>query len=328
MLANTDRLTNNNAISGAGSLGHQLHVADQQRHDSEHIEPTARSRSRPPAISLTTACFQANGGPLQLSAGTFLNGGATIQAINASQVQLSGGNVSGGTLTTSGGGLILNIGNSTIGNLTNNGAFAANNGTTTNLIGTITNTGNIAINSAGNNTDVIIQGDVTLAGNGTVVLSNTTANRIYGATNTDRLTNSNTISGAGSIGINFLALTNNGTILANLSQPINIDVVAGAGNLLNAGTVQSNVGSAINIGSGDILRQTAGLTLANGALNFAGGGLRRYSGRHVGGAPVPIGGNVANGGGTVSPGADAFGRFARQYCPSAAPTRKTRRARY
>ena len=56
--------------------------------------------------------------------------------------------------------------------------------------GTINNAGAITINSGGNNTDLVIQGDVTLNGGGTVTMSNTGANRIFGASGTDRLTNS------------------------------------------------------------------------------------------------------------------------------------------
>lgn len=83
--------------------------------------------------------------------------------------------------------------------------------------GTYTNNGNITLNSTGNNTDLkVSRGEVSLTGGGTVTLSNNNGNRIFGLVATDRLINvDNTIQGAGQIGVNTMALTNQGTIIAN-----------------------------------------------------------------------------------------------------------------
>ena len=186
-------------------------------------------------------------------------------------------------------------------NLTNSGAVTINDNTTLNLVGTITNSGTLTLNSLGNTTSLVIQGDVTLDGGGTVTLSNAPQNRILGAANTDRLTNSdNTIQGSGNIGANLMALTNNGTIIANVSNALTIDVF-GATNFTTAGTVTVNVGRTLTMGSGDIFTQTAGVTTVNGTLNTSGGGSVDIQGGTLAGAGI-INGAVSNAG-TVAPGA-------------------------
>ena len=119
------------------------------------------------------------------------------------------------------------------------------NGTATTLKGTITNNGTIAQTSTGSFTDLHISGTVTLTGTGVLALSDSPNNRIY-ATGSDSLTNdvNHTIQGSGQIGINNagfgFTLTNNGTILANQSNALNI---APSGNTTNNGTFQANSGS-------------------------------------------------------------------------------------
>ena len=100
-------------------------------------------------------------------------------------------------------------------------------------------------NSTGSFTDLHISGNVTLDGTGVLALSNNFNNRIY-ASGSDSLTNgvNHTIQGAGQIGINNsgfgFTLTNNGTILANQSNTLQ---VAPGGNTTNNGTFQANSGS-------------------------------------------------------------------------------------
>ena len=123
------------------------------------------------------------------------------------------------------------------------------NGTSTTLLGTIINNGTIAQNSTGSDTDLHISGNVTLDGTGVLALSNNFANRIY-ATGSDSLTNGadHTIEGSGQIGVNnpsyAFTLTNNGTILANQSNTLQ---VASSGNMTNNGTFQANSGSLLNV---------------------------------------------------------------------------------
>ena len=71
------------------------------------------------------------------------------RSAGSSQGQLiNGAFVSGGILTTTGGGTILGI-NTGLADLTNNGNFVINDTNSTGISGTITNNGNIALNSTG-----------------------------------------------------------------------------------------------------------------------------------------------------------------------------------
>ena len=139
-------------------------------------------------------------------------------------MNLAGGTINGGTLTTTSGGVMTRR------HGTLNGVTISAGSTVTaaeqldhHPPGTITNNGTIALNSAGNVTDLIISGAVTYTGGGSITMSNNTNNRIYGSPATDTLTNdaTNTIQGAGQIGAggNHLSLTNNGTIDANHPPP-------------------------------------------------------------------------------------------------------------
>ncbi len=89
----------------------------------------------------------------------------------------------------------------------------------------------------------------TLTGAGVLALSDSPNNRIF-ATGSDSLTNdvNHTIQGSGQFGINNsgfgFTLTNNGTILANQSNALNI---APSGATTNNGTFQANSGSTLSM---------------------------------------------------------------------------------
>src|SRR5260370_6716499 len=120
-------------------------------------------------------------------------------------------NVTGnfGTLTLSNSGDVLNILNADV----------------LNAFGNITNNGALNLNSSGSSTQLVLQGNVTLSGSGTVTLSNNAGNVIFGAVTSDILTNQETIQGAGSIGGSFVILTleNSGTSNANQSAGLTIE---------------------------------------------------------------------------------------------------------
>ncbi|ODS31085.1 MAG: PEP-CTERM motif protein [Candidatus Scalindua rubra] len=200
--------------------------------------------------AINTGTMQASsGGTLRLQGGTFTNTGGTIQALDGSLVELGNTTtITGGTLTTAGTGVIRHIsGAATLDGigLTNAGAFENNNATTTTLIGTITNTGTVAMNSTGSFTDLKVSGtNVNLGGAGMLTMSNFTNNRIHGVVSTNRLTNQagHTIQGAGQIGVNFMALTNEGTINANQANSLTIDL-SSAG--INDGTFKASSGGTL-----------------------------------------------------------------------------------
>jgi len=91
--------------------------------------------------------------------------------------------------------------------------------------GTITNNGSFALNSAGALTELRLTGtgNVTLRGSGTLTLSNNVNNLIRDTDATQqRLVHAagRTIQGAGQLGVNSMALTNRGTIIANQTNAL------------------------------------------------------------------------------------------------------------
>lgn len=89
-----------------------------------------------------------NGGILALISTNYNNSGGQIQALNESEVQLSSSLIAGGTLSSSGSGLIR-IANGTsnfMADVTMIGSGALNSGTQLRIENTITNTGRIVVN--------------------------------------------------------------------------------------------------------------------------------------------------------------------------------------
>ena len=190
------------------------------------------------------------GGTMNLIANV-TNTTGTIKADGAnSLVNLGGSTINGGTLTTTNGGSVQNNGTATFNGVTlsSGSTLTLADSSATTLQGTITNGGTIAQNSAVSNTDVLLSGAVELKG-GTLAMSNNFNNRIYNNTGVAAsltVDANTTIQGAGQLGINnggyAFTLTNNGTVLANQSNMLE---VAPTGNTTNNGTFQANSGSTL-----------------------------------------------------------------------------------
>jgi fibronectin-binding autotransporter adhesin len=293
--ATADTLINSSTIQGSGNIGdNQMTLSN-----SGTIDATQSN-------SLT---IQANGGvtntgTLEATTGSLIlygdtgtitinNTGGTIKS-TGSDVQLqSGVIINGGTLTTSGTGLIdtINGQSSTLENLTNAGSYQVDNNATTTLVGTITNNGNINLASTNNTTSLVASGSVSLAGSGTVTMTNNGANSIYGATSGSTLTigSGQTVSGGGNIGYDpviatpQLTLVNNGVIDANQPTVLYIET---SGGTTNTGTLEATAGTLIlygntvtQTGSGNITSTASsvelgnGVTIIGGKLNTSGSGL-------------------------------------------------------
>ena len=156
----------------------------------------------------------------------------------------------------------------------NHGNMTIGDGAVLPLAGTIDNTGMITLNSSGDQTELQIVGDgATLQGGGQLVLSDSSANEIVGATSTTTLTNvDNTISGAGQIGLGDgnLTLVNgaHGTIDANAAGGTLI--VDTGHTVTNAGLLEASNGGTLLIedavnGSGSACAVINGGTLDFGA---------------------------------------------------------------
>ena len=223
-----------------------------------------------------------------------VNDGTTGKIIAAGgNVYLQGGDLQGGTISTSAGGEFIENANATLDgtthSVTNTGTVVVDNNTTLNVLGTIANSGTILISSANNGTELSIgpsatAGTVTLTGSGHVVLSDNASNYIAGAIAGDTLINlNNTISGAGTF-TSPLTLTNDATIDANAATNalvINTGAVVTNNSLLEA-TVATDGGLIINTvinngtlgivsaATGNVYLQSA--SLEGGTIKTSGGG--------------------------------------------------------
>ncbi len=193
--------------------------------------------------------------------------------MNGSLVELFGATIQDGTLTTAGTGVIRNISAATLDGSTNSGSFEQNNGTTTTLAGNISNSGNIALNATTSTTVLRASGgNVNLTGSGTVTMGDDILNRIQGVVSTDRLTNvNNTIQGAGNIGVNSMALTNQGTLDANQTASLTIDLANTAGSAVSDGTLKASNGGTLVIASGSDFSGTGNWAADAGAINLSSG---------------------------------------------------------
>jgi hypothetical protein len=140
----------------------------------------------------------------------------------------------------------LAIGSLTLG--TSADSLIISDGVALNASGPIANAGSIQLSSAGSNTYLQITGNVSLTGNGKVILGTTGPNYIVGAsgTGTEVLTNSNTIQGVGNIGNGIMGLVNSGTIIANSSTG-NLFINPSAANFSNPGTLEAITGGNLTI---------------------------------------------------------------------------------
>ena len=152
------------------------------------------------------------------------------------------------------------------------GVIQFDNNTSTTLSGTITNNTNVLLNSTGNFTDFVLNGDVTFSGTGVLTLQN--ADRIRGSGTF--IIAGGTIDGStntsGSFGNNEIGIVNQsgGVIDANVpGLSLNVDPNSGLG-LANTGVMQASNG---------------GLLLLNGngggGVNNAGGTITALDGSQV-----------------------------------------------
>ncbi|HKV80454.1 MAG TPA: hypothetical protein VJP02_20055 [Candidatus Sulfotelmatobacter sp.] len=258
-----------------------------------------------------------NGGTLNIVSGfsniLFDNTGGTIQALNGSTVLNQAGIIMGGTLTTSGTGIIQTVGsNPTLENLTNAGTYQILPGGDTTLVGAIHNTGSFLIGSTTGGSQIIINGPVTLSGGGSVTMvdSANPFNTITSFTPGSQLTNQQIIRGTGAIGDADLTILNQGTILANVAaHPLGLfdagftnqgTVKAGNGATLNIfsstfnnqGTLQVNTFSTVNFsGNSDLTNYDSTTNTLTGGTYLLGGTLQFTNAAH---GIVAIDTNAAN----------------------------------
>src|ERR1700733_2143025 len=189
---------------------------------------------------------------------TIINFGATITVDGSAALDLDGATIAGGIL--SGDGTIATEGGvSTLEGVAINSITTvdATDGTVLDLSGAIVNNGIIALNSSGDATQLEISGNVLIEGSGQVALTDNIHNAIVSDGLPATLTNSNTITGSGTIGDAFLTLVNDGTINATGENPLIIDTGA------NTATSAGPEGSHWSVGSLEVTNDSAGVLEAS-----------------------------------------------------------------
>ena len=191
--------------------------------------------------------------------GTVTNAGGLIQALDGSRVLVRANSViNGGTLATSGTGMIRPGGNGgTFTNVTNSGAIGIGFGETVRLAGTFTNNGSVNFDStvAGGGGNLFFAGDVTLAGTGSITLKVENQDIIDAINVNSTLTNSfsHTIKGSGVMGPGsvFFAFANAGVVDANvLGKSLTfITRDASGGSVTNTGTLRASGGGLLTLAS-------------------------------------------------------------------------------
>ncbi len=279
----TDTLNNvNNVISGAGHLGNAALTLINGAAGT--ISATGTST----ALYLNTGSTLLNSGLIESTgpAGLIItntlidsSSGGTIFAASASTVSLQNGtSLEGGTVNTSGTGVVEVTYNETATldgsahTLTSLGSILVQDYGTLSLLGTISNQGTISLSSTNDYTELLTgptgttPGTVTLTGNGAIVLSNNGGNLIEGNIAGDTLINlNNTISGGGVIGGGQLVLTNDGTIDASVSTVLFLHT---GNTITNNGLLEATAAGAGLIVQNDTISNTSGTILANNTSAF------------------------------------------------------------
>ena len=215
-----------------------------------------------------------SGGVLQFAGITVNNTGGVIRG-DSGTVIFNGPTVSGGSLTTTGTG-ILSVNTATMSGLTvtSDSVLNVNNAGTLTVPGpNITNSGVITVNpqGAGNLTRITVSGNTNLTGNGDVVLnasSNVLDRAFIDGAGILTVGGNQEIRGRGNV---YVATTNNGTISADqaanalqlLSTP---KTNAGLMRALGGGTLIISGIAVTQTGSGQILADNGTVTLSNAAI--------------------------------------------------------------
>ncbi len=315
-------------IAGSGQIG--LVTADLINHGTINANQNGRTLTLAPGLNFTpgaTGVNEAtNGGILNLGFGNY-NGG-TYQAFAGSRVTLSGNNDGprfiGVTLATTGTGVVAQIGTPTLINVTNNGTITASDSTTTTLAGTFTNNGTFTFQT--NRGSIRYSNDTTVSGTGKITLvGGDNAIRAAAGGVGARLTigASQTVEGAGFLGIGDVTFTNNGTVNANLNgQVLTLEPGGGNGSDFTngkTGVIESANGGLIGLSGGPFINAgglvsatvnaTDSFTQTSGTIDLSGGDITVSQGLDLNGGILEgtgkIIGALRNTSGDVAPGHSA-----------------------
>ena len=255
------QLTNQQLIHGSGTID-KLPLTNQGTIAADSSGNTLFLTGA--TVTNTSTMEASGGGILQIDGDeTVANTGGTIEALTGSTVNIVG-TIQGGTLATSGTGVIESQNatlDGTVNIPTNAGQLDAKSFDLF-IQGTVANNGTIALSG---NACVILNKPATLTGTGKLMMVSTTC--IFGSGNA--FTNQSTIQGAGTIGdSNPMPISNSGTILANQLGKT-LFIVPDATGFTNTGRLIVNKGSTLEInGLFNNLSNTG--TLTSGTYSVAG----------------------------------------------------------
>lgn len=239
-------------------------------------------------------------GVLQLAGnggGSFNNTGGMIRAENASEVQLNGIDITGGTIESTGTGVVRTtaISDSFLTSTTHHGNMILGSRGDIGVTGTITNTGTILFTSGNATSDTLIDvqpAGATLTGGGIITM--VAGSSITGTTQGGTLTiASQTIEGQDQIGRNSIAIAiQPGNIIRSNIAGEGMFIDPDTGGLTNLGTIEAvngafiqmtgngggsfnNTGGVIRAATGTEVQFTAGAEIVGGTLESTGTGLFR-----------------------------------------------------
>jgi hypothetical protein len=250
----------NNTIAGSGQFG-----AGQLTYINATGAIVDASGSQA-ALVINTDSFANSGLVESTGAGGMVieslisNGTAGRISAAGGNISINGGDIAGGTLTSSGGAEFYINGGTLDGSanaVINKALIHVDDNQTLYVDGTINNTGTITIASSGDATTMLLKSaEVQLTGNGTLALTDNGQNLIYGASTSDILDNvGNTIEGSGQLGDGQMTLINNAIIEATGSNAL----------VISLGSTGTNTASGQLLGIG-----AGGLVIENGTYSNSG----------------------------------------------------------
>jgi hypothetical protein len=262
-IGGTGTLNNaDNTILGIGSVGmNAAHVINAGTiaavgAGSLSIDPSTAS-----GMVNTGTMLADSGATLRFLAGTVSGAGGDIIARSGGTVSLlSSAVLSGQTFNTVGTGVMQSTADCTTSDFTNLGNFQINTGINHLFNGTNSNSGSFTV-AANSDFELTGGGAVTLGGGGMVSLT-ASDSRILGV---GTLVTDNTIHGTGQIGLNQTSFLNSGTIRADIAGGT-LTIDAGAGGVLNSGTLVAS-------GGGNLVIQATNVTNTTGRIEALAGSI-------------------------------------------------------
>ena len=217
--------------------------------------------------------------------------GGTIEARHDGVVDLDHATITGAALDTSCGGLIqTTCGNSVLQDVTivGDSSVLVSEGTSLTLVGDIHDWGTIIVGlpQSEDDPDLMVKGDVTLDGSGSVVLNGANDHIVAGCEG-GTLTNDSNIFGAGHVGNGdgdlWLVNEHCGTIDANsCEQTLTLDT--GCNQITNAGTLVAD--------NGGVLEVESSVNNTGGVIKVSNGGFADFEKSATGGTAVVQGGKL------------------------------------